>query len=714
MATLEKIRKRSALLFTIIIVALLAFILGDFLTSGRSFFGHGTTMAKVAGHKIDYTQVSEQAETISQQAQAQGQNIDGEIVRQMAIQQLLTKALIDQEIADLGITVSDAEITTGMTAAMPHPAAQQFIYQMSQSLGLQGMSGQAVFDAVQNPAKYGITDPQMQQQLRAMWAAQEQQLEEALRQEKFSRLIAGLYTANPLDADALYKERNTTSHITFAAKDFTSVPDQEITVSEEEIRNRWQKEKERYRLGEPSREVSFIVVPVEPSAEDLRAADAAVKEAIAALRADSAGVSSVQNNSAFVVNRFTTPRRGINNPILRAYLDTARTGQVEQLIHNNQGYTLAKLIGKTQQTDSVRLSFAIFMDDNARDSVLAKINAGETTLTDYINNNGAGQDSIWDVMVNTSAPASLTETITTAPLGQLTAYNDSIMGQDGNYVQRSMLVKVLDRKAPTAVYDVAVIEYAVDPSQETINKLTSEFRKFLTANTDSKSFSANAAEAGYNVQNAIIGASSSQLGQNMYGAGLEDSRAMVKWAMESDKGAVSPIYQDKKQSYMAAIAVDALYDEYIPYTSPAVNESLTNAVRNEKKAQKLIDQYAGKAKDVAGYAQLMGADVNTTDVNFASQMFGNIGVNENVLQGLVAASPRGKVVGPVKGNTRVIVFTVDGVDLEGRPNDFKENAAEFNRTQGFGAIFNNANLFNVLRGSHEVVNYSLDFENPGL
>ena len=43
MATLEKIRKKSALLFTIIIVALLAFILGDFLTSGRSFFGHGTT-----------------------------------------------------------------------------------------------------------------------------------------------------------------------------------------------------------------------------------------------------------------------------------------------------------------------------------------------------------------------------------------------------------------------------------------------------------------------------------------------------------------------------------------------------------------------------------------------------------------------------------------------------------------------------------------------
>ena len=45
MATLEKIRSKSVMLFTIIIVALLAFILGDFFTSGRSFFGVGDNVA---------------------------------------------------------------------------------------------------------------------------------------------------------------------------------------------------------------------------------------------------------------------------------------------------------------------------------------------------------------------------------------------------------------------------------------------------------------------------------------------------------------------------------------------------------------------------------------------------------------------------------------------------------------------------------------------
>ena len=52
MAVLEKIRSKSVLLFTIIIVALLAFILGDFFNSGRSLFGPGDTVAKANGAKV--------------------------------------------------------------------------------------------------------------------------------------------------------------------------------------------------------------------------------------------------------------------------------------------------------------------------------------------------------------------------------------------------------------------------------------------------------------------------------------------------------------------------------------------------------------------------------------------------------------------------------------------------------------------------------------
>ena len=67
MATLEKIRSKSVILFTVIIVALLAFILGDFLTSGRSFFGPGDTVASADGVDVKFDEYQKKTQELSAQ-----------------------------------------------------------------------------------------------------------------------------------------------------------------------------------------------------------------------------------------------------------------------------------------------------------------------------------------------------------------------------------------------------------------------------------------------------------------------------------------------------------------------------------------------------------------------------------------------------------------------------------------------------------------------
>ena len=71
MATLEKIRKRSTLLLIVVGLALLAFIVGDFFTSGRTLFGTGTTIAKVGGNKINVQEFQRRYEQINQRMQQQ-------------------------------------------------------------------------------------------------------------------------------------------------------------------------------------------------------------------------------------------------------------------------------------------------------------------------------------------------------------------------------------------------------------------------------------------------------------------------------------------------------------------------------------------------------------------------------------------------------------------------------------------------------------------
>ena len=109
------------------IVALLAFILGDFLTSGRTYFGSGTTVAEAAGAQVDYTAYQNRLSQLSEQYQAQGRQFDNDRMSQNVIQELLVEQLLEKEYDRLGITVTDAELTTAMTGDMPHPAAARFI-----------------------------------------------------------------------------------------------------------------------------------------------------------------------------------------------------------------------------------------------------------------------------------------------------------------------------------------------------------------------------------------------------------------------------------------------------------------------------------------------------------------------------------------------------------------------------------------------------------
>jgi peptidyl-prolyl cis-trans isomerase D len=698
MATLEKIRSKSVLLFIIIIAALLAFILGDFLTSGRTYFGTGTTVAKVAGHKIDYNQFKNRLDEQSNQLRQQNQDVDNDQLTQGVINQLLMEALLDDEYETLGINVTDAEISAAMTGKVPHQSAQQFIYSLSQSLGLPAASGAGVYDAMMNPAKYHLTADQAAQ-IKQMWTAQEQQVETALKQQKFGRLIAGLYTANVLDAKAIYNDNNTTSHITYVTKDFSSISDKDVTVSDSDIKSEWEKYKNRYRLQEPMRSIDYIRVAIEPSVTDVAAGQKEVEDALYGLRIGN-GLDAVSGNTNFIVNRATTPRSAITDNNLKSFVDSASVGHAAIINQAGNAYTLAKVLNITQDIDSVNVSVIHTADAATLDSVMTKLAAGATVADFAQTENTQSQDSLWVSLINPQFDAKLKDLLTNANVGEFVPRTDTIQGQVINSIYR-----VNRRHNPVNAYELAVINYTIEPSITTINKLNSDLHKYLVANTNATNFAKNADAAGYSVLSGTVSASAPHIGN------LNDSRSAVKWAMEAKRDEVSPVFGDSKQSYILAVAVKDIYDgDYVPYNSSLIKDMITAQVRADKKAQKLIDQYKGKAKDLKGYAKLLGDTIKVADVNFASPMFGNVGMNESDLQGQVAAAKKGALVGPVKGNSSVVVFVVNGRDTQGRPYNFEESAQRFNQTLGANSIFSNNNIFNVLVGKNKVHNYSLNFE----
>ena len=225
MATLEKIRSKSVLLFTVIIVALLAFILGDFFTSGRSLFGNGTTVAEIGNHEIDAQLYQQRLNQVSQQLQEQGQQQDMDMVQAQVLQQMLFEKMMNSELEKLGIEVTGKELADIITK---NPQSAQMI------------------DAIKNPGKYNIP-VEYAEQLKSQLAALETETEAQVKEFIYSYIFSNIFTANELDAKEAYDAINTNYVVAFTSKEYASLPDDQFQVSDAEIKEEWKKNKEAFK-----------------------------------------------------------------------------------------------------------------------------------------------------------------------------------------------------------------------------------------------------------------------------------------------------------------------------------------------------------------------------------------------------------------------------------------------------------------------------------
>lgn len=692
MATLEKIRSKSALLFIIIIVALLAFILGDFLTSGRTYFSHPTTVAKVGNATVEYQDYQTRLSQAGEQNRQQGREVSNDVLSQQVIQALVAEQLLNNEYKTLGITVTDAELTDALTGATPHPRAAQMIQYLAMQLGLPEATGAAVFDAMQNPAKYNLP-PQVGDELRQIWGSQEKEIEQTMLSQKFMSLVSGLFTYNKLDAKSFYDDNATTREIAYVVKDIASISDDDVELTDADVKALWESEKQLYKLDEPLTEVSYIYVAIEPSREDLIAGQQAVENALLALNS-TPGTEGVAADTRFVVNSNRSTMADIRNSRLRDSIAAHEPGYAFLLNRNGNEYTIAKFIDVTTGIDSVNVSILRAAPGVDLNELSAKINGG-ATFASLNNDSIQSQDSIWTSLEGIGIDEAIRSALANATVGNAFVLTDTIQGQAVGAVYR-----VNKRHAPVKFYDIATIDYTIDPSQQTLTDLTTALRTYVSNNSSAEEFAKNATEAGYSVLTDQVSASSTGIGN------ARDSRKVVKWAVENKKGKVSPMIQDDRQTYLLAAAVMDKYSSYMPWTSPAVNTQLTARARNNKKVEKLMAEYAGKADNLQAYAEAMQADVQHGNVNITTPILLNLGVGESAIQGTVAATDKGQFAGPVKGNRSIVVFEVENIDAETRPFDEADYGMRFAQTFGIGR---SQSPLPLLMGKNKIDNRSLNF-----
>ncbi len=689
MAELEKIRSKSVLLLVVIGVALLAFIIGDFLNSGRSFFGAGTTVAKVDGKKISITDFQRRYEEYNQRLQASNQKVDGAVVQNQVLEDMVTEQLLEEEAEALGIDVTDAEITEAMTGAGAVPA----VVQMARQLGLETPA--QLHDLVFNPGKYGARDEDVAM-VRAQWMEMEQNVINQLKYQKIGVLLAGAIQANDLDKEAIAADMSTASTIDLVNVPYSSLDNKDFPVSDEELKARYEKEKGQFKTDDEIRKIHYIAVNIAPSQADLAEAQTLFNRVDSTLRV-TAGVESVRNISELTISQRTVRAKDVD-AATREFITSAADGAVSTPRFRSDEHSLVKLLSKKMDVDSVNVNMIQVQGAKAvQDSVLNLLNSGKPFAEVADNKVAGGQENMWMNLMQMGADNKSVE----AKAKLLAAGSDYFVIDSND--NAALIYKVNEKKAPKQMYEIAEVSCKVYPSDETIENLRADLQKYIAANNTAKLFVDNAISSGYQALEAEITAESPQIN------GIEATRKEVQWAFGAEKGSVSPIYDKEGNNKMIAVSLDEIIPAgYMPLTDASVRSAIESKVRNDKKGEKLLADYKGKASDLAGYAKVMNVPVDTAVAITFSQDF--IPVLRNMESKLTAEAPyakQGSLNGPVKGDQGVFVYQVVKNEKSSTQMTPEQLAQRYSMSLGSSAVSRMA--VEILKENKDIVNNLIDF-----
>ena len=676
MATLEKIRSKGLLLLIVVGLALVVFIVGDLVNSGSTYFQeNGANVAVINGDKVKIRDYAEKMEQFNDVVKLQyGNNINDEMmeqIRQMVWESTVTEKVVGDDCAEIGMMVTKNELADMLVGNNISPMMmnnQMFFNQNGQfdvNIVKQFISMLDSEDAAQNI-------PYEQLRLyRNYWRYWEHAIKTNRLQEKYTNLLNAALVVNPLEAKYAYDNAKVSADAVYAMKNYFAIADSTVSVSDAEIKARYNEKKEQFKQKQ-SADVKYIAVDIKPSADDF----AEVEKWINDLKEEfttTEEIADVVNSNSDVQYRGENLVKDQIDADFQEFAFSGKAGEVMGPIFVDNTYKMARIIENgINSVDSVNLSNMYLRRETAEatqalaDSIMTAVKKGadfaELAKVHSLAQNGANGGEIGWVSEMGLEKKIATPAFSTPAKGifQVKEGNDIILFRVNELGQKVLKAKV------------AVLARSVDATSRTQATLYNNLKQFIVDNNTIEKLEAEAANNGYVVmtaKNLDINASAIN--------NMKKAREAVRWVFENKEGAISDIFEVENQ--IIAVAVDKHNAE--GYRSiESVRPQLLSELRKEKKGDILVAQMANK--DMAQLAT-EGFRVDTVrNISFASNYAGAIG-NEPSLFARVAGAEVEKESPAIKGNTGAYIFKVINKEEAAKPYNEKEEMVMLETREGY-------------------------------
>ena len=301
MATLQSIRNHGTILLVVVGVAMLAFILGDFLNSGSSFFNKNReNVAEIAGHQVHYTEYEAAKDQLTEvyKIETGSSDINEDLsiqIRNQAWQMLVMNYTLRQQAKEIGLDVTADELSQLCIGENPH----QLIQQRRAFYDETGKFNRfALVNFLNSLAQEPETAEQAEnlKQAKNYWMYWENAVSLTYLQEKYTNLLSKMVTANNLDAKYAYNSRNTSVDVQYVQQPYYAVADSLVKVTESDLKKLYNEKKEQYKQT-ANRSIEYVSFPIVPSAEDYADVEKLMKSLESDFRSQEDVAAIVNSNS---------------------------------------------------------------------------------------------------------------------------------------------------------------------------------------------------------------------------------------------------------------------------------------------------------------------------------------------------------------------------------------------------------------------------------
>ena len=668
MSIIQNIREKGAwIIFTIIVIALIAFVLQDGI--GKQGNTTITDLGKVNGVSINKTYFEEKLEMQVQNYASQG--IKREQIIGFLWNQEVDRVLYATEEKKLGISVGTKEISDVLFGT-ESPFKQEFTDPNTGEF--------KVNDAKQAIAQVKKSKNQDQiNQIEKMYI--EPSIENRLRNKYQALVVKGVQVPSWM-VQKQYAESNSIANINIVGIPYASISDSTIKVTDDEVAAYIKENAAAYQVEEASKSISYVGFSAAPTSAD----STAVLNSITALKAE----FQAAPDAAVFLNK-----AGSDLPFYNSYISSkslqvpnkeaiiaAGVGNVYGPYVDGKNYTIAKVLGVKQWPDSASVRH-ILVATAGQNGQIVRDDSTAKKLIDSIKSAIAGGVS-FDEMVQkysddagSKANGGKYEMFAQAQMvGPFNDFSfDNSVGAKG-VVKTDFgyhYIEVLKQTPRSPAYKIAYLSKAILPSSETIGVASAAAAAFASASKDVKSFNEQAVKLN---KQAFPATGIKAMDYEIPGIG--ESRTLVRWIYEKDINAISePI--EVGDSYFVAVITG---EDKVGLASVAsVKPQIEGILRDQKKAIQIKQNFKGNTiEEIAASAKTIVQPADS--INFNYSMIPGIGNEPKLVGAAFNKSLLNKPSAPIAGNAGVFVISVKSQGAKAASQDLVGFEAELlNRTR---------------------------------